>query len=143
MATNTRFATAVHALVFLARQPDQLHSSETIASKLQTNAVVIRRILAQLQHAELVRNHKGPSGGSELVRPASQIFLSDVYRAAEHGSLFNDATVRGIDAKRITGELRKSFDGAQTALLRSLSEVSLQQVVRRTARKKAAQRASA
>ena len=137
MATNTRFATAVHALVFLARQPDQLHSSEAIAAKLQTNAVVIRRILAQLQSAQLVRNHKGPSGGSELVRPANNISLADIYRAAEQSNLFNDATVRGADAKRITAELRSSFDNAETALLKSLGETSLQQVVRRTTRKKA------
>ncbi|RRA49663.1 Rrf2 family transcriptional regulator [Acidipila sp. EB88] len=137
MATNTRFATAVHALVFLARQPEQLHSSESIAAKLQTNAVVIRRILAQLQLASLVRNHKGPSGGSELVRPAASISLADIYRAAEQSSMFNDATVSGADAKRIANELRSSFASAETALLRSLSEVSLQQIVKRTAKKKA------
>lgn len=137
MATNTRFATGTHTLVLLARQPNQLHSSETLAAKLQTNAVVIRRILAQLQQAELVRNHKGPAGGSELVRPAADITLADIYGATEQNSLFNDARVRGTEAKKITSELRRSLDSAEAALLESLRDVSLQQIVRRTARKKA------
>ncbi len=135
MATNTRFATGMHTLVLLARHPNQLHSSESIAAKLRTNAVVIRRILAQLQLADLVRNHKGPSGGSELVRPAEEITLADVYCAIEHSSVFNDANVRGSDAKRITGELRRVLSLAEQALLASLGEVSVQQIVQRTAGK--------
>ena len=136
MATNTRFATGMHTLVLLARQPAQLHSSESIAAKLQTNAVVIRRILAQLQHAGLVRNHKGPSGGSTLAYPAAEITLAEVHRAVEHSSVFNDATVRGTDAKKITAELRRIFDQAENALQESLGSISLEQVVRRTVRKK-------
>lgn len=137
MATNTRFATGMHTLVLLAREPNKLHSSETIAAKLQTNAVVIRRILAQLQHAGLVRNHKGPSGGSELVYSPAEINLADVYKAMEPGSLFNDAVMRGTDAKTITTELRRVLTSAENALLASLKEVSLQQVVKKTTRKKA------
>ncbi len=135
MATNTRFATGMHTLVLLARQPEQLHSSETLAGKLQTNAVVIRRILAQLQSAELVRNHKGPSGGSELVRAADSISLADVYCAIEHASLFNDASVHGTDARKIAGELRRVLTVAEQALLDSLGEVTLEELVRRTAAK--------
>ena len=132
MATNTRFATGMHTLVLLARQPNQLHSSETLAGKLKTNAVVIRRILAQLQHAELVRNHKGPSGGSELARPAEAISLADIYCAIEQSSIFHDATVQGSDAKKIKGELRRIVTIAEQSMLDSLGEVSLEQMVQRT-----------
>ena len=135
MATNTRFATGLHALILLARQPDSLLSSETIATTLQTNAVVIRRILAQLQRAGLVRNHKGSFGGSKLVRPANKITLADVYKAIEHTSLFHDATVGGSDAKRVTLELRSVLAAAEKQLLRSLAQVSLQKMVRAAARK--------
>jgi Rrf2 family protein len=137
MATNTRFATGMHTLVLLAREPNKLHSSETIAAKLQTNAVVIRRILAQLQQAGLVRNHKGPSGGSELVYSPAEISLADVYKAMEPGSQFNDAVMRGADAKTISTELRRVLTSAENALLASLQEVSLQQIVKNTTRKKA------
>ena len=135
MATNTRFATGMHTLILLARQPDQLHSSETLAAKLQTNAVVIRRILAQLQQAELVRNHKGPSGGSELVRPAAEITMGDVYRATDSSALFQEGSPKAGEAKKASGELRRALDDAQKAMLASLDSVTLQQIVRRSGRK--------
>jgi Rrf2 family protein len=135
MAANTRFSTGMHTLILLARQPDQLHSSDSLAAKLQTNAVVIRRILAQLQKAGLVRNHKGPSGGSELMHPPAKVTLADVYRAVEPSSLFHDAAIRGADAKRVATEISRAFDQAEAAMLQSLQEVSLKQVLRRTTRK--------
>lgn len=135
MATNTRFTTGIHSLVLLAREPGKLHSSETLAAKLHTNPVVIRRILAQLQQAGLVRNHKGPSGGSELIRPAAKITLGDIYRVTDPGPLFSAATVRGAGAKKISSELHQVQEMAERALLRALDEVSLEQLSRRSGRK--------
>ena len=135
MATNTRFATGLHALVMLTREPGKLHSSEAIAGKLNTNPVVIRRILAQLQEAGLVRNHKGPAGGSELILPANKITLGDVYRVTDPGPLFSEAKIKGAQAKRITQEMQKVQESAEKALLDSLDEVSLEQLAKRSARK--------
>jgi Rrf2 family protein len=135
MANNTRFATGIHALVILTRDPGKLHSSETIALKLNTNPVVIRRILAQLQGAGLVRNHKGPSGGSELIRPANKITLGDVYRVTDPGPLFSEAKIKGTQAKKIALEMRKVQESAEKALLGSLDEISIEQLSRRSARK--------
>jgi Rrf2 family protein len=135
MATNTRFATGIHALVILARDPEKLHSSETIALKLNTNPVVIRRILAQLQEAGLVRNHKGPAGGSELIRPANKITLGDVYRVTDPGPLFAEAKIKGTQAKKLSLEMRKVQQSAEMALLGSLDEVSLDQLSKRSGRK--------
>ena len=136
MATNTRFATGMHVLVLLARQPDSIRSSESLAAKLQTNAVVVRRILALLQEAGLVRNHKGPAGGSELLRPPAQITLADVYRALEAGPLFHDAGARTAEVRRTGAELRRALTAADTAFVKALAGVTLQQVARRTARGK-------
>jgi Rrf2 family protein len=119
----------------LTRDPGKLHSSETIALKLNTNPVVIRRILAQFQAAGLVRNHKGPSGGSELIRPASKITLGDVYRVTDPGPLFSEAKIKGTHAKKITLEMRKVQESAEKALLGSLDSISLELLSRRSARK--------
>ncbi len=135
MATNTRFATGIHALLLLTREPGKLLSSETIAGKLNTNPVVIRRILAQLQQAGLVRNHKGPSGGSELIRPAGKVTLGDVYRVTDPGPLFSEAKIKGAQAKRVTLEMRSVQEGAEKALLDSLDKVSLEQLAKRSATK--------
>lgn len=136
MATNTRFTTGMHALVLMARQPDSIHSSDSLATKLQTNAVVIRRILALLQHAGLVRNHKGPSGGSELLRPPAEITLADIYKALEPGPLFHDAGAHNPEIRRTGMELRRALNQAEVSFVKTLSTVSLRDVTRRTARKK-------
>ena len=137
MATNTRFATGMHTLVLLAREPDSVHSSETLAAKLHTNAVVVRRILAMLQVAGLVRNYKGPSGGSELLLPPGQITLAAIYRALEIGPLFHEAGAKTAEVRRTSAELRRALSEAETALMKSLESVTLQQIVRKTSRKKA------
>ena len=48
MAANTRFCTGIHTLVLLAADPDVQQTSDEIARKLNTNPVVIRRVLSLL-----------------------------------------------------------------------------------------------
>ncbi len=141
MATSTRFATGIHALVLLARRPDQVHSSEAIAEKLQTNPVVVRRVLAQLQHAGLIRNYKGPSGGSQLVRRAAETTVADVYRATEPAAPFRPSLPGGpgpasADAKRVNGEVRRLLASAEAAMLVSLQGTTLEQIAGRIGGKK-------
>jgi Rrf2 family protein len=80
MAVNCRFATGVHVLVLLASEPDTLQTSTDIALKLDTNPVVVRRVLASLQQAKLIESQKGPTGGSRLLKSPKAISLADVTR---------------------------------------------------------------
>lgn len=88
MAANTRFAVAVHVLGFMAYADDACNTSEQIARSVDTNPVVIRRLLASLREAELVASQPGPGGGWRLTRPVERISLSDVYQALGHEPLF-------------------------------------------------------
>ena len=119
MAVNTRFATGVHTLVLLAAEPDTLQTSNDIAAKLNTNAVVIRRVLASLQKAELVSSQKGPSGGSRLLESAKSITLRDIYRAVENGAVFHTPSLSGSAALRVASTLDKVFSESQRALERN------------------------
>jgi len=56
-------------------------TSEVLAKAMGTNPVVVRRELAGLREAGLVRSEKGHGGGWTLARPLSDITLGDVYRA--------------------------------------------------------------
>ena len=85
---NSRFAIAVHVLTFLALAGDEPTTSEYIAGSVNTNPVVIRRILSALRQAGLVTAQPGIGGGSSLARPAAEITLADVYRATEERDLF-------------------------------------------------------
>jgi Rrf2 family protein len=135
MAVNTRFSTGVHALVLLALEPEALQTSETIAGKLATNPVVIRRVLSLLRQAELVTSHKGPSGGSQLARSAKEITLKDIYHALEPSAVFHEASVTGPAADLVSKELARAFKAAETGLTEALAETTLHSIAKRAARK--------
>ena len=109
MAVNCRFATGVHVLVLLAAEPDTLQTSTDIAEKLDTNPVVVRRVLASLQQAKLIESQKGPTGGSRLLRSPKAISLADVYQAVETGSLFHTPHVHASVPVRVNAALGKDF----------------------------------
>lgn len=135
MAVNTRFSTGVHALVLLALEPASLQTSETIAGKLATNPVVIRRVFSLLRQAELVTSHKGPSGGSQLARSAKEITLKDIYRALEPSPVFYEASVSGPAADLVGKELARAFKAAEAGLTAALAETTLHSIAKRAARK--------
>jgi Rrf2 family protein len=136
MAVNCKFATGVHVLVLLASEPDTRQTSTDIALKLDTNPVVVRRVLASLQQAKLIETQKGPNGGSKLLKSPKAITLADVYKAAETGlfSLFHTPNVRAAAALRVNGALEKIFSGSMTALMDEFEKTSLSQVLMRVAK---------
>ncbi len=89
MASNSQFAIAVHILTMLAKDSDAMLKSEYIAESVNTNAVVIRRLLCDLQNADLVVSQKGATGGTRLAKKAENIKLNDIYEAVSHGEVFS------------------------------------------------------
>lgn len=83
MTGNSRFAVSVHILTYLAYQKDRAVPSAEIAASVDTNPVVIRRLLSALVKARLVTAQKGVTGGFSLASAAENITLLDVYRAVE------------------------------------------------------------
>jgi Rrf2 family protein len=91
MKITSRFTVAVHALLCIHKFSDSLKvTSEFIASSVNVNPVIIRRILGQLHEAGFVETLRG-SGGSTLSRSINGITLLDVYKAVEsvEGDIFN------------------------------------------------------
>jgi Rrf2 family protein len=88
MPSSSRFAVAVHVLTLMAAAGDEPLKSEFVACSVNTNAVVIRRLLCALARARLVTSQTGSCGGSRLARNASRITLLDVYRATEAPEVF-------------------------------------------------------
>ena len=88
MATNSRFAIAVHTLSLMANHLDSPLKSESIACLVKTNPVVIRRLLPELARANLVETQAGASGGSRLKKKPEEISLWEVYQAVESDAAF-------------------------------------------------------
>src|SRR5262245_37725708 len=87
MNTSSRFVVAIHVLSLLGYFAED-QTSESMARSVNTNPVVIRRLLSLLRKAGLVRSQPGPGGGWQLTRPGSDITLRDVYAATEGHTLF-------------------------------------------------------
>jgi Rrf2 family protein len=83
MTGNSRFAVSLHILAYLVYRAGLAVPSAEIAASVDTNPVVIRRLLSALVKSRLVTAQKGATGGFSLAASAANISLLDVYRAVE------------------------------------------------------------
>jgi Rrf2 family protein len=89
MAANSLLAGAVQILCVLAWRGREGANAELLAKSLNTNPVVVRRVLKALENEGLVALRPGRHGGVELLRSPTEITLEDVYNAVEpDGALF-------------------------------------------------------
>src|SRR2546425_4600726 len=88
MRTSCRFAMAVHVLAVLAYKDGDPVTSALLAASINTNPVIVRRLLLALQRAKLVETHKGAGRGSRLSRSPRRINLAQVFRAVEDAEPF-------------------------------------------------------
>jgi Rrf2 family protein len=133
MAANSQFAIAVHILAMLAKSCDERIKSDYIAKSVNTNPVVIRRLLSTLYENGLVVSQTGMCGGSCLTRKPENIGLLEVYRAVSKGEVFslhpntpdqNCSIGKNIPA--VLEKLQKEIDGA---IEEKLSKYTLQDVI--------------
>ena len=137
MRKSTRFPAAVHIMTMLAARPNDYMSSEIIAGSMDTNRVVVRRLLALLADAGLVSSQAGAAGGAKLERKASQITLLDIYQAVEPDSLFRLHTPnpKCPVAACVTEDLQRVFADADRALATQFAAKTLASVSKRGVQK--------
>ncbi len=85
---NCQFTVAIHVLCLLAAQHSQPLTSEFIAGSVNTNPVVIRRILAVFRKAGLVKSQPGVTGGWKLLVKPELITLGKLYQLVRPGTVF-------------------------------------------------------
>lgn len=129
---SSRFSIAVHILT-LASMHSQNCTSEFIASSVNTNPVLIRRIIGYLKKAELVAVQAG-TGGTSLLKDISEITLLDVYNAVEvteDNKLFNfhNGNIKCKVGNNIESVLGKTFVNAQVAMENELFKVTIKDII--------------
>ena len=133
MNTSSRFTVAVHILSLLAYCGMERCTSEFIGGSVNTNPVVIRRLLASLRQARLVASQGGPGGGWQLLREPGEITLGEVFLAVEGGALFplHASTPNPLCpvGKHIQAALAGIYRDAQAALLADLDRTTLAHLV--------------
>jgi len=135
MSTNSRFAVAVHVLTLMAWSGEEPLKSEQVAESVNTNPVVIRRMLCELAEAGLVVSQTGSLGGSRLANDPAKTTLLDVYQALECGGVFSlhrqppsrDCPV-GVNIETVLGDVLLEVDAAVEAVL---AKITISDVVQR------------
>ena len=83
MQISSRFPVALHLLACVDRFAEEYKvTSDFLAGSINTNPVVVRRLLTQLKAAGLVRVARG-TGGVTLARAPEDITFLDVFRAVD------------------------------------------------------------
>jgi DNA-binding IscR family transcriptional regulator len=128
MKRDSRLSGVLHVLLHMA-EVDGPVTSETMANAMQTNPVVIRRIMAGLRDAGYVRSEKGHGGGWTIARDLAAITLRDVYAALGSPELFamgNRMEVPGcLVEQAVNAALNSAFEGAEALLLDRFGRVTL------------------
>ncbi|MBC8029795.1 MAG: Rrf2 family transcriptional regulator [Pyrinomonadaceae bacterium] len=128
MSTSSRFAVAVHVLTLMAWADEEPLKSEHVAESVNTNPVVIRRMLCELAESKLVVSQTGSMGGSRLARQPEEITLLDIYQAVESRGVFSlhrhppnpDCPV-GVNIGTVLNDVLDEVDSAVESVLANIT----------------------
>lgn len=138
MQISSRFTIAVHILICIETfKNDYKITSDFLASSVNVNAVVIRRLLQQLKKAGIINVKRG-SGGAEMARSPEEITLLDIYNAVEcveEGRLFHfheNPSQECPVGKNIHAVLDVRLEEIQKAMEREMRSISIQDIINDT-----------
>lgn len=117
----------------LAHRGDRDTTSANLAVSVNTSPSFVRRIVAKLSRAGLVKTATGQAGACWLAKDTDKISLLDIYKAVDAPKAF---TIHAYAEQkecpvscRIKTALEKALTKTQKAMEASLKEISLAQVV--------------
>ncbi|MCA1036618.1 MULTISPECIES: Rrf2 family transcriptional regulator [Bacillaceae] len=135
MSISSRFSVGIHILSLIEFNKDGISSSDFLASSVNTNPAVIRKLMGMLKKAGLVEVHPGIAG-AKLAREMSEITLLDVYKAVnvvQDNELFGMHENPNPDCpvgRHIQNTIEPIFSAAQLAMEKVLGNVLLEDVVK-------------
>ncbi|NRG33036.1 Rrf2 family transcriptional regulator [Niallia circulans] len=135
MSISSRFSVGIHILTLIEINKTGINSSEFLASSVNTNPAVIRKIIGMLKNAGLVNVRPGIAG-AQLAKELSEISLLDVYKAVnvvadkELFSVHDNPSPDCPVGRNIQDAVIPIFSIAQTAMEKALSNVTIEDVVK-------------
>ncbi|SBW04848.1 Transcriptional regulator [uncultured delta proteobacterium] len=131
MNTDTRLAVSAHILALLSfAPPGKVYTSAVAARSVNTNPVVVRRLMGKLKQSGLITVFRG-KGGAALSRPAETITLLDVFNAIVPPGkrcpfeLHQNPSPRCFIGKNIHDALEMPLAKARSALQESLATTTI------------------
>lgn len=132
MKFSTRLSDAIHILLFIYLNQETRLSSDQIAKSICTNPSYVRRLMAEMKEAGLIRSMRGQANPM-LQRSPDSITLLDVYRAVEDQKplLHLDTHTNpecGVGVN-IQLALQEHYDRIQEIAEKAMGETSLQDIL--------------
>ncbi|MCY1523693.1 Rrf2 family protein [compost metagenome] len=128
MRRDSKLSGVLHVLLHMAEAPGPM-TSEALGKVMQTNPVVIRRIMAGLRAQGMVRSEKGHGGGWTISCDFTAVTLRDIYEALGSPGIFamgNRSESPGcLVEAAVNAALDGAFDEAEALLLARFGEVTL------------------
>ncbi len=128
MRRDSKLSGVLHVLLHMAQQDGPL-TSDALAKAMDTNPVVIRRIMAGLREFGYVRSEKGHGGGWTLACDLSKVTLRDIYNALGNPALLaigNRTEAPGcLVEQAVNAALDQAFGDAEALMLARFGEVTL------------------
>lgn len=128
MRKDSRLSGVLHVLLHMAEAGRPV-TSEDMAKAMQTNAVVVRRVMAGLRDAGFVSSEKGHGGGWCIACDLAAVTLLDVYTALGSPQPFamgnRSETPDCLVEQAVNAVLDDAFRDAEALLLARMGSVSL------------------
>jgi DNA-binding IscR family transcriptional regulator len=128
MKKCSQLSDVLHVLLHMA-EGDGPATSEALAGAMQTNPVVLRRLMSGLRDAGFVVSEKGHGGGWVLSCRLDRITLGDVYQALGAPKLvslgFREDNPNCLVALTVNEALADAAQEAESLLLKRFGSVTL------------------
>ena len=139
MQISSRFTIALHILTCIEEfKNDYKITSDFLASSINVNPVVIRRILKKLKSAGIITVARGNVGNMEINRDLKDITFYDVYKAVDcvdDEGLFHfheNPNPRCPVGRNIHNVLDKRLNAVQKAMENEMKKSTLADVINET-----------
>lgn len=138
MQITSRFTIAVQVFACISQFEEQFKiTSDFLASSVNVNPVVIRRILQQLKSVGLIEVKRG-SGGASIAKSPEEITLLDIFNAVEcldEGNLFHfheNPNVQCPVGRNIHNVLDQKLEHIQSVLEDELRKTTVADITKDT-----------
>src|SRR3984893_14843371 len=119
----------------LAFSPGQVIGSQTLAASVNTNPVVVRRLLLALRRARLIETFAGKHGGARVRKKPNRISLVDIYDAVESRPVILTNERKALKQCHVSCNMKSIMSGVaestEQAVRKHLRGITLAQLVRK------------
>lgn len=107
---NTRFATAIHILTLLAKDPQEWLTSDWIAGSVNVNPVIVRKELINLKKSGLIESRQGKVGGVRIAKNPEQINISEIYKSVKNTEVLGKRNQNPNPLCSVGKDINKNLD---------------------------------